>query len=109
MDYRDALQLMLDGRAVVRANDENHERIYFVKGVIDKPDGGLVVDKHFGGYDSSHVPLRHFQRGDAGIVTRLPRFDARDTYGNTVTGWTPTATDQLATDWHEVDENDDPI
>lgn len=95
MKYAEALEFMLAGQAMARPNDFHHDLIYFVKGNIDPAS----EEARTGSDVSGCIPLKYFEFGDAGTVTRLPRFDARDGFGNTVTGWTPTAADQLADDW----------
>jgi hypothetical protein len=95
MKYVEALELMLAGRAMARPNDLSHELIYFVRGSIDPASEEARTQADVSGC----IPLKYFEFGDAGTVTRLPRFDARDLFGHTVTGWAPTAIDQLADDW----------
>jgi hypothetical protein len=107
MNFRDALQLMLAGRAVARDGDFNHERIFLVKGSIAWDPNYIEANGDFFADRTSGIPLRFFEAGDTGTVTRLPRFDARDTLEHTMTGWCPSAADLLAEDWFVVDESDD--
>jgi hypothetical protein len=108
MKFEEVLPLLLAGAAVVREGDDIDARIYLVKGSIAYEPRHIASALEGSSAATSYVPLKYFEAGDINTVTRLPRFDARDTNGNTVTGWLPTATDLLADDWIVLNEADDP-
>ncbi len=104
MKFEEALNAMLSGSPVGRETDYNHVRVYLVKGSIDLPPETIEQDADdVVSAMETPIQLRYFDAGDTGSITRLPRFDALDTEGNTVTGWLPTAADLFAIDWEILD------
>lgn len=99
MKFEEALSLLKAGHAVKRKNDDNHVRVFLVKGSIDLEVSVIADYKEKSTDNTSYIPLILFEPGDEGTITRLPRLDAITGDGNTVTGWTPTAIDLLANDW----------
>ena len=104
MTFPEALKAMLAGKPVGRDTDYNHTRVYLVKGGIDLPPETIEQDADdVVSAMETPIQLRYFDAGDTGSITRLARFDALDTEGNTVTGWLPTAADLFAVDWGILD------
>lgn len=66
---------------------------------------GMFVFLHPGsvaapiGFGIEGVPMKLFDRGDAGTATRLPSLALRTAHGATVIGWLASQTDMLASDW----------
>ena len=109
MNFSEALPLLLAGAAIVRDGRDLDERIYLVKGSIAYEPYHISSCGEGASAETSYIPLKYFEAGDVGTITRLPRIDARDSSGNTVTGWLPSAADLLADDWSVLNESDDDI
>lgn len=48
------------------------------------------------------IPLRLFNLGDSGTITRLPNFNLHTAQGCILTGWLASQSDLLAEDWYVV-------
>ena len=108
MNFKDALEQMTLGNVMKRLAG-NHLRVFLVKGSIDRPAEHIAEDSvGRSNYVLHGIPFSLFEAGDVGTITRLPRFDAIDSNGNTVTGWLPSATDLLSEDWILAGDSNEP-
>lgn len=72
---------------------------------------GMFVFLHLGsaprytsGTGIEGVPMRLFEKGDAGTAVRLPSLALHTASGSTVIGWLASQTDMLAADWEVLAE-----
>lgn len=88
-----ALTMMCGGRTVRRHAWNEKCHVLLLQGTTTPLLVGTPIDG---------VPPEFFQSGDGSMITSMPRIQYFDLQQQSVTDWTPTATDMLAHDWMAI-------